>query len=679
MKANKKLAVVALGCVASFAFGGAILTAKASAEEANANKFEMEYGVQVALKKDAMRWIVGMGQNVYDEIVTNDTENKVSLSFIVSSETQFKNVLDGKYMNIPDANKTTIAIPDEKIYKSGDFYYANAALEGLYATTQTKKDVVAVAVIATESEGAYTYEYANFNGGNINNNVRQQYDVLQQVVFDTEREEAKGWTEAILAETSPYKSWFGTENYPLVVNSADKYDSFITRINDNVNMNMNVELYTEYAMGSNVQLEPGKEIPATATKYHKVNFYNGDTLMDSVTVKDGETAVYGGEEIKSYATEAEYAESSNYMIGEKFDYWVTTRGGYTEADTTNVTSSMNVYTKFYRANVSPDLFKYARAEEPNTVLFADREFGFEAIKSTASKTALTAREYVTNRKLSGEQGSTKITYTYDGDDMYTNLYPSTDVTYGENDYVSFSVYLEAPANVNMVWFKLGSTPGVQVLNNSWGLVTFKASQWLASSTVTHVLDFRGAKTGDVMNLYFSKATVVPASEVKNLMTVSDTETYKVGDTTLVGKAVKSYWGEDLSTTGSGRPDIFNQDTEKDPHYINGQLMYYAQKVAYASRYFGFEFETAVTGKIYLTARGLSKNETDGHIMYCDAYPSRGAARINYFASKIVKEYDDGFVVYEFDFGANSVKYMEIISRTDFAYAQIVIKNISTKY
>ena len=56
MKTKKNLAVLALGCVASFALGCVALnTNMVSADEANADKFEMEFGVQLALRKDAMK------------------------------------------------------------------------------------------------------------------------------------------------------------------------------------------------------------------------------------------------------------------------------------------------------------------------------------------------------------------------------------------------------------------------------------------------------------------------------------------------------------------------------------------------------------------------------------------------------------------------------------------------
>ena len=680
MKANKKLAVVALGCVASLAFGGAVLNmTTASAESVNADKFEMEYGVQLALRKDAMRWIVSMGQNVYDEVVTNDADNNVTLSFVVSSKTQFEKISNGEYVNIPDANKTVIEIPDDKIYKSGDYYYANAALTNIFSTTQSEIEIVAVGVITTANGGSYTYEYANFNDGDMKNNVRVQYDVLQQVALDT-REEAKEWAAVILGADSPYKAWFGTEEFPIVVDTEDKYNSLVTQINNGVEINMNVELYTKNITADSVQLAEGKQLPASITKYHTVNFYNGEELLDTVTIKDGEDAVYGGKELKSTITDISYG--GGCINGERFSKWVTENNGNVEADLMDVNSSMNVYVRTAHEDITKDLLNYAKAEEPKTVLYFDREVGFTQIANRGGNNANALkgenRSYSTDKKLAAETGSLKISYADVAyDTCYVNLEPAA-VAYSEDDYVSFSVYAEAPSNITAVWIRLASTPGVQAKANTWTLVTFKAKDFYSVKYL--MLNFRGFAVNDDVNLYFSKATIVPSSQVKNMTTVSATETWQLGDTTLVGTVKKSNWSSDYRT------DIFKQDTELNPTLINGQLMYYGWgDGAFGNRQIGLEFATPLTGKVYITARGLSTIIADGKTPYLNLYTSRSVAdanvnnRIKWVGTSIVKTLDDGYSVYEFDFGTTPVGYILLFSRTEIAGQQILIKNISTTY
>lgn len=671
MRTNKGLAILAIGCVASLALGGAVLNTATASAEASANKFEMEYGVQVALKKDAMRWIVEMGENVYDEIVTNDN---VSLSFIVSSKNQFDKV-SGNYVDIPAENKTVMEIPDDKIYQSGDYYYANAALTGLYTTQQIEKDVVAIAVITTENNGAYTYEYANFNGGDINNNVRQQYDVLQKVVLDTQRSEAQAWAETIVGENTPY-AWFGTEEYPLVVDTEAEYESFVTRINSGFNMNVNVDLYTDIM----TDVEITGQMPARLTKYHTVNFYNEDELLDTVTVKDGEEAVCDTE-MKSYSSELMYANSSNYVKGYKFDKWVMEQGGSTAADVASVTDSMNVYAKFYATNVTADLLSYAQEETPNSPLLFDCEAGFTQIKSSSGADPITDREYITDpakgKIMAGEKASTKVTYTVTAAKSgvaWADLDPVS-VTYSENDYISFYIYAEAPENVTTVWVRLGSTPGVQAKANMWTLVTFNAKAFMDYGYLR--FDMNGYEDGDQVSLYFSKATIVPAANVQNMTQVEATDTWQLGDTTMVGTAAKVGWATDYRT------DIFKQDTELNPMLINGGLLYYGCNTAFGNRWIGLEFETAMTGKVYITARGLSTVIADGKMPYLNLYTSRGSTtRVKWVGptnNTIVKTLEDGYQVYEFDFGTTPIKYISICSRTEIAGQQIMIKNISTTY
>lgn len=650
MKTNKKLTVAALGCVASLALGGAVLSTTTASAASAADTFEMQYGVQVALKKDAMRWIVEMGKNVYDEIVTNDTANNVSLSFIVSSKAQFDNITDGDYAKIPDGKKTVINIPDEKIYKSGDSYYANAALSGLYETEQTTKDVVAIAMIVTNNAGAYTYEYASFNDGKMSNNVRQQYEVLQQVVLDTEREEAQEWAEVILGEETPY-SWFGTEEYPLVIDSTEKYESLVTRVNSGVAMNVNVELYTEYATNKEIT----GNMPASMTKYHKVNFYNEDELLKTVLVKDGEAAI-----APDAATLPKYnkleAMNGAYVRGYKNGGWANKSYNGTVVDISNITESQDVYVNWVWGDHTALLVADWKANEPNTVFSYDTELGVCHVKDSST---LFTRSFDTTVKVEGQRGSTKLYYenTAGKTDLYAKWDSSNwsfDFSNCANDYVMMDVYVDFGDATTDVWIRIGGgTYGTPIQNKTWGRVIVPVSAVSAQNYWWFVLR-GGASAGSV---YLGKATILSASKVIDL--TANTGTYNIGNTTFTGAASNfSYNGWSTKGKHARTPNdaIFCQKFNYEPFLINGELTYsHDVGVDGAIR---LEFNEEVSGMVYITARGLSDNPC------MQVFNSAGKHLGTPYAQSSgveIKDAGNGYKTYAFNFGTNQVKAVRLFT------------------
>ncbi|MBR4942852.1 MAG: hypothetical protein IKZ28_02370 [Clostridia bacterium] len=677
MKAMKKLTVMALGCVASLALGCAAMNTTVASAESTADKFEMQYGVQLALKKDAMRWIVEMGQNVYDEIVTNDVDEKVSLSVVVSSKTQFDNA-NGDYMGIE--KKTEIEIPDDMIYRNATTgcYYANAALSGIYATDQSAKELVAIGVIVTESVDGISYEYAEFNGGDMANNVRKQYDVLQQVALDT-RDEAKNWTKVILSDKTPY-TWFGTEDYPLVVDSEEKYEDFITQINNGFNFNVNVNLYTKYAT-DNVELAEGKEMPASVAKYHEVNFYKEDELLDTVEVKDGEEAVYGGKELKAYAVDLIYRNSN--IGGDSFSKWVTEKGGNEEAPIAIVTDSMDVYARFTYGDVTSTLMGYAKEEEPKSLLFFDREVGFTQIGSKAGTSIPLSNEnrsYDTSVKFNGENGSTKISYKdISLGDAHVNLKPVA-FTPAENEYVVMHVYVDGTDGLNEVWFRMNGGKGDRVYNKQWGTLVFTAQEF--ASNPYFMMSLRGSSdTTETVNIYFSKAELVSGKDI-----LDTTDTYSIGNTEFTGIYMRNYYTAAASKAHLFTPNdgIFLRDLNIHPHCIGNKLYYHdtLSKSTSESGALGLVFKNKyayTSSKIYITASGMSApcmqlftGRESGHDGLGAAYPVS------------TRDVGNGFVEYCFDLsGRTTTKisefgYFRLFSGNgkSAAFAQIVISDIT---
>ena len=650
MKANKKLAVVALGCVASLAFGGAVLNmTTASAESVNADKFEMEFGVQLALRKDAMRWIVSMGQNVYDEVVTNDADNNVTLSFVVSSKTQFEKISNGEYVNIPESNKTVIEIPDDKIYKSGDYYYANAALTNIFSTTQSETEIVAIGVITTANGGSYTYEYADFNDGDMKNNVRVQYDVLQQVALDT-REEAKEWAAVILGADSPYKAWFGTEEFPIVVDTEEKYNSLVTQINNGVEINMNVELHTKNITADSVQLAEGKQLPASITKYHTVNFYNENTLLKTVTVKNGEAAVApDADTLPKY--NALEAMDSGYFRGYKNGGWEDKNAGGV-VDISCIEESKDLCINWVWGDHTSLLVADWRANEPETVFSYDTELGVCHVSGSTDSPFV--RSFDTTVKVEGQRGTTKLYYenTKGLTDLYAPWTSSNwtfDVSKYANDYVMMDVYVDFGDATTYVWVRVNNVNGTSIQNKTWGRVIIpvsaisnKASQWF-------YWQLRGGASAG--SIYLSKATILPASKVIDL--TANTGTYDIGNVTFTGAASNySYNGWSTKGTHKRTPNdgVFNQKFNYEPFLINGELTYTHDEGVDGA--ICLTFNEVVSGKVYVTARGLSDNPC------MQVFGADGKHKATPYAKNSGVETVDagnGYKTYCFNFGTTEVK------------------------
>ena len=656
MKTNKKLTVLALGCVASLAFGGAMLTMTTANAEANADKFEMDYGVQLALRKDAMRWIVEMGQNVYDEIVTNDAAGNVSLSFIVSSKAQFDKIANGEYVNIPETNKTVIEIPDAKIYKSGDSYYANAALTGLYDTTQSNTEVVAIAVITTENAGAFSYEYANFYGGDIENNVRKQYEVLQQVALDT-REEAKEWAEVILGEESPYGAWFGTEEFPIVVDTAEKYDSFVTQINNGMEINMNVDLHTAVITGNSAQLDAGKQLPANTTKYHTVNFYNEETLLKTVTVKNGEAAI-----APDAATLPKYngleAMNGGYVRGYKNGGWADASYNGAVVDISCIEESKNVYINWVWGDHTSLLVADWEANEPNTVFSYDTELGVCHVSSSTDSPF--TRSFDTTVKVDGQRGTTKLYYenTAGKTDLYAPWKSNNwtfDVSNYANDYVMMDVYVDFGDATSYVWVRINNVNGTSIQNKTWGRVIVPVSAISNKSSQWFYFQLRGGASAG--SIYLGKATIIPASEVIDL--TANTGTYNIGNTTFTGAASNfSYNGWSTKGKHNRTPNdaVFCQKFNYEPFLINGELTYsHDEGVDGAVR---LEFNETVSGMVYMTARNLSDNPC---VQIFDASGSHKGTPYAQSSGVAVVDAGNGYKTYCFNFGTTQVKSIRLFT------------------
>lgn len=618
--------------------------------------FAFEDGASVKIIEDGgMRFRLQMDETTASDINGAETNE---LSFYVVPEKYYEeNMTDSDLENLLfencGSNKAQKVVADKnKIYKGvdangNDGWFANCLLD----------------INLDEFDGAYNtvnfIVFASWNGNLVESEIRNLSDVASSAALDEYYDEV----------TSIY-TWLGSEQYALSVDTAEEMDALIQ--NASKFSNMEIEVWNDFDM------DGISGLPANVKLYHKVSFYNDDQLLSEQWVEDGQDAEVI-DTPKSESTELLYASSSNYVLGRRYFWTVNNEEVDINSICKTISKTIKVDAKSKDANITSDLIGYAYKEEPKTALMFDREVGFTQIKLTTNNVVTyKSKEFINDPDntlvKAAKSPLTKVTFNVTDANVYMTIDANNpDLTYGDNDYVSFSVYVEAPENVTTAWIRLGSTPGVQVVANSWGLVTFNAKALLDNSQndKNFMINFNGYQANDEVSLYFGKATIIPSEEVKNLTENAATDTYQVGDTTLVGTAYKVTWGTDYRT------DIFKQSTELNPTYINGQLLYYGANGNFVSRYIGLEFQTAMTGKVYFVARGLSTVIADGKMPFLNLYSSRASTtRINWVGPTIVGKYADGYIVYEFDFGTTPVGYITICSRTELAGQQILIKNIT---
>ena len=630
----------------SLAIAFAFNNQKAYADVDN-DRFAMAEGAEIATNKDGIRFRVQMGQNVYDQIFVNDAEDNVKLSVLVAPKSYFDAVTDGKYQNL--SKKIEIDIDDvQKVYQKADgYYYANAVLTNLAMENNEKitkdqfdYDFVAVGCIATTDGETTSYQYASFFDGDMANNVRSQYQLAQAAVLfedDVDLELASD----ILAEEGPYGSWIGSENYPINVDSAEEYSILQAKVVAGLDTNAKFNVYNKFNLGTK------ENLPTYTTFFHYVNFYDndGETLLDTVVVKEGdaaETAQTG----KTYQ-QNDYPNGVIYRV--TLTTWVRIVDTQAVADLTNITNNMTVYAHYARAIMNSELIAEAKAEQPNGVLFYDRQVGFTQVSSNNGIPL--ARSYVTDVKWGNEAGSTKLTYTdLTGEIPKINVTKYTG-TANDGDYIMFHVYVDFDDSISYVDIKHSNTPGVRIWNHTWGSVIFPASGFGSSPLW---LDMAIDKTnGTSGSFYFANGKYIPASEALDLRNaVTSTNTLSIGNVELTGVSTYGYNG--LSTKGTHKKTpndaVFTQVFNYEPFFIDGEIFYYHQNNGNGG--LNLNFKEAINGKFYITARGLG--EKPG--IYAWNATSSTAVLGSWTNPTSVVDAGNGYKTYCWDFtGKNLVK------------------------
>lgn len=675
----------------------------------DSDAFVMEKGASLALTKDGLRFRVQMGKNVYDRIFTNDTDDSVDLSVLIAPKSFFEelNATEnaGKYQEL--SKKIEIQIDDvNKVYEDDGYYYANAVLSNLAVVNnanitkdQFDLDFVAVGCIATTTDSNTAYEYASFFDGDIANNTRSQYQIAHASVLSENDEDASLASEILDRETSPYKTWFGTKDYPINVDSAEEYSILQAKVAAGLTTDANFNVYNKFTSLAGGTIEDRENLPENTTFYHYVSYYDEDTttLLDKVEVKEGETAV------TSVNNEYEQLNYSHNMVYEYYiNNWVNVAGTQSVADLSNITENKRVFAYYGRRSVDQTLLAEASAANPDVALFFSERFGFTQLGSAASVTNASHtfshanKEYHPDMEYDGFKGMTSYTVknpTADKRMIFTiNKAPS--FTYNTGDYVMFYVYVELDTASTSVPIALvrcnnDTNSGVWCAPNTWTKVVFPANEFFneSNSHGNFLLSFGAfnclpTSGNDTYTYYMSNVVRLSGDKVIKLdactsdckrthssTVIADDATYNIGggDVTLIGKTQKVVWGSNYTYVGEFGSHVY---------YVDGKLMYNEIETPIngnTTRQMYMSFAQAVSGKVYIVAKGfgLDATNTQPKMQIFENGTHKATP-----SGTCIKELDDGFKVWEFDFGDRSIDKVKLFANGA-KYNQIVISSIST--
>ena len=314
------LSLIAFICVV---FGCLTFVGTETAIAENVPVFRMQNGASVCLTKDGIRWKVMMDESVATSIKESDDE----FFFILAPTSNIKKVKDGNYAKLLVEGKNyarRIDIDKNTIYTEDNVtWFANGCVFDVLAENRNLEFTV-VACIKDAENGTYTY--ADFN---VNDVSRKMVTVLSRSVLNAENGDFE--------DISKQYSWFGTEDYPIVVD-ADKISEWLSLKESNnavaewsfnVSFDYSEDKKTTTPYSSNgVPLSSYKIVVSdtTTTESMQTPAYYAATVFNSVTGADLQITTTPGEyNIYMGADVSEDLIGSGYMMDED-DYGIYTVG-----------------------------------------------------------------------------------------------------------------------------------------------------------------------------------------------------------------------------------------------------------------------------------------------------------------------------------------------------------------
>ena len=294
MRKSIKLTTICTCLVAFFAsliLSLSIIITPAKAE--TGSLFQMEYGASVKLSGNGLRFKAKMSQDYYDMLVTNDPNDDVLLYGyiapieVLDSMTEYSDFING-------GKRVGGELDQDKIYQDEDgYYYVNIVMTNLDEYDYQDESFSAIIFIEDNSDDTvYIYpELALDEVGHINIEAqnRTQYDVVNAAFLDGE----ESYESRLIAT---YGAWYGTEEYPIFINTETERQSFVEKLED--------ATFKTQIEGKHVFIKEGVSndiesvVSVTKVSGYTVTFWNGNKVVDIQYVAKGADATAPAEPTK---------------------------------------------------------------------------------------------------------------------------------------------------------------------------------------------------------------------------------------------------------------------------------------------------------------------------------------------------------------------------------------------
>ena len=434
------LCVLFAALAAITAAAGILYTSAADGAAIQQGTFAMTEGAALKLNEQGIRFRVKMDKYFYD-VLNEDEESR--FYFLITDKESFdaQTAAGGNYAEKAGSESwTKIDGNKADIYSGGaDSYYANACISGIEDVNYKTYYVgIACAEIAVDGSDAPVTRYAALDAENSRGSL---YDLVNTAMLYGE----KDYTDAL---QTVYGSWYGSENYPIVIKSTENYNTFVAKINAGKDFSANYVVIYSTVDRSQAKLDEGKQLPANTTDFavSKVTFYDDDRT------KILQETSYTGTQTVTPPLDPTKADTEEYAY--VFDKWLTAEGE--EASFENLSGNVSFYASYksYALNklVSVEAEDF---EDTSSMLVSDSRIIADkaAVYTVGEQTKISLTDTQSELPAGGsgyalraEMGNQQfIAFKYTGIEAGKTYYVDFDMKYTDESSTAYSFWINENA------------------------------------------------------------------------------------------------------------------------------------------------------------------------------------------------------------------------------------------
>lgn len=384
MKRTMKKRTTFLMTMAMFACLGSAVLIKNSNVIASAQTptlFAMQDGASVKVDSNGLRFRVKMDEETATSIKTDDTKTLVAY---LAPTTLFNAVADGKYVNLSD--KLTVNIPKENIYQADDgYYWANACVYNVKEVNRTLTYSAVACIVDSDASAEDAYTYATITDNDVSNIARSQYYVINSATLDGK---LNANTKSQVATTY---SWYGTQEYPIFIETETAYNAFVTDVNNGNDFNGKY-YYVKEGVESTVEMTG----TLSSAKVYSVTFNtNGGSSVAMQYVAEGQSA-----QVPATPTKQDFIFDGWMLDGTTYNFGAVTGDiTLTAKWKVNTSSSVSVGKLTFSAYPNATEYKvyYGESEDACNSVLNGKYVDMENLTADISSTATTVTQRIAGK------------------------------------------------------------------------------------------------------------------------------------------------------------------------------------------------------------------------------------------------------------------------------------------